>query len=62
VRINVDADVCGLHGQCVFAAPEIFSFDEAGDLHYAPEVGDDLVPKARGAAVVCPTAAIELGE
>jgi ferredoxin len=60
MEIHVDMDMCDLHGQCVFAAPELFSFDDAGELVYVAEVDDRLAPKARSAASVCPAAAIEL--
>ena len=62
MRIVVDRDVCDLHGQCVFTAPELFRFDDAGELEYDAEVGDELAPAARRAAGVCPTSAIELRE
>jgi ferredoxin len=62
MKVHVEADICDLHGQCVFTAPEIFSFDEAGELVYVADVPDDLAAKARSAASVCPTGAIELRE
>jgi ferredoxin len=62
MRISVDRDVCDLHGQCVFTAPELFRFREDGELEYDEEVRDDLVGAARRAASVCPTAAIDLSE
>ena len=62
MKISVDRDVCDLHGQCVFTAPAIFSFDEAGELVYREEVGGDEEAKARDAASVCPTGAIEVSE
>jgi ferredoxin len=60
VRIRVDRDVCDLHGQCVFTAPAIFSFDDAGELLYRDEVGADEEARAQDAASVCPTGAIEV--
>jgi ferredoxin len=60
VRIIVDTDLCDLYAQCVFAAPEIFSFDDAGELQFVSDVGSDLVAKAREAAALCPAAAIEV--
>jgi ferredoxin len=50
MRIHVDSELCDLHGQCVFAAPEIFSFDDAGELVYVAEVDDALAAKAQAAA------------
>lgn len=60
MRINVDDDICDLHGQCVFNAPELFRFDDEGELQHALEVSPELEGKAREAATVCPTGAIEL--
>jgi ferredoxin len=70
MKIHVDPELCDLHGQCVITAPEIFQFDDdcddptftrtGGGLSYRAEVGDDLADRARAAASVCPTAAIEL--
>jgi ferredoxin len=61
MKIHVDRDLCDLHGQCVLTAPEIFSFDDDGELQYLPEVNSELATKAEAAASVCPTAAIEVG-
>jgi ferredoxin len=60
VRVHVDADVCDLHGQCILAAPEIFRFDDAGDLEYVADVAPELEAKVQSAVGICPTGAIEL--
>jgi ferredoxin len=60
VRVEVDRSVCDLHGQCVFTAPEIFRFDDDGELEYVEQIDDRLAANAQAAASVCPTAAIEL--
>jgi ferredoxin len=60
MRIIVDRDLCDLHGQCVLTAPDVFSFDDDGELQYLPEVGDDLAAKVEAAASICPTGAIEI--
>lgn len=62
MQIRVDDEVCDLHGQCVFTAPELFHFDDSGDLKYERDVPEELAAKARTAATVCPTGAIELVE
>ena len=62
MKIHVDRDVCDLHGQCVFAAPDLFRFDEQGELEYVEEVPARQEAKARTAAGVCPTGAIEISE
>jgi ferredoxin len=62
VKISVDRDVCDLHGQCVFAAPDLFRFRDDGELEYEEEAPDDRVAAVRRAASLCPTSAIELRE
>ena len=62
MQIRVDEQTCDLHGQCVFTAPELFRFNDSGDLEYEPEVPEALEAKARTAATVCPTGSIELVE
>jgi ferredoxin len=58
VRISVDRDVCELHGQCVDTAPDIFRFDDDGELHHESEVGDELAAGAEDAVFLCPVQAI----
>ena len=62
VRITVDREICDLHGQCVFAAPELFRFRDDGELEHEEEAGEELVAAARRARSLCPTSAIELKE
>jgi ferredoxin len=58
MRIVVDRDSCMEHGQCVIAAPEIFSFDESGALVYVESPDAALRESAEQAADVCPMQAI----
>lgn len=37
MKITVDWDLCESHGQCEFAAPEVFSVDDEGDLQVLVE-------------------------
>ncbi|MFW3169571.1 ferredoxin [Geodermatophilus sp. CPCC 206100] len=57
-RISVDPDVCELHGQCVLAAPELFWFDDDGNLQHREEAGADSLAAAQDAVFLCPTQAI----
>ncbi|MFH8791761.1 ferredoxin [Streptomyces sp. NPDC017941] len=57
MQITVDMNRCESHGQCVFAAPEIFSFDD-DYLVYEATPSDGLLDKAQKAAAVCPVRAI----
>jgi ferredoxin len=60
MRISVDTDVCDLHGQCVFVAPQLFRFEDDGELAYTVSAPPDLERQAREAVAVCPTNAITL--
>jgi ferredoxin len=51
-------DLCELHGECCFAAPEVFQLDDDDVLHYESEPSEDLRAKVRMAVNVCPTRAI----
>ncbi|NJQ01635.1 ferredoxin [Streptomyces zingiberis] len=58
MRITVDMNRCESHGQCVFAAPEIFSFDEDDRLVHDPAPAGALLGAAGKAAAVCPVRAV----
>ena len=61
IRVVVDRDVCQDHGQCVFAAPQVFELDEEGTLVVLQdEVGEDLRANVEEAADVCPVQAITI--
>ncbi|MCZ2523224.1 ferredoxin [Streptomyces sp. NPDC059506] len=62
MRIHVDMNRCESHGQCVFAAPDHFSFDEDDVLLVQADVPDDEAVRAavREAATACPVQAITL--
>jgi ferredoxin len=59
-RVSVDVTVCELHGQCVEQAPEVFSFDDGGQLRHREEVGDAETAAVEDAQFLCPTQAIAL--
>jgi len=59
VKVVVDRDKCADHGQCVFAAPEVFQLDPDGKLVYeAGELDEGLRDRVEEAADVCPLQAI----
>jgi ferredoxin len=59
VKVVVDRDLCADHGQCVFAAPEVFQLDDDGKLVYeAGELDEGLRDRVEEAADVCPMQAI----
>jgi len=60
VLVIVDADVCELHGQCSIAAPDVFSFDDDGNLVVVAQPDEGLRADVLDAVDVCPTQAIRI--
>ena len=64
MRVSVDKDVCGGHGDCVLTAPGVFDF--GGDDDVVSVLVDDppeaMHDRAREAARVCPTGAISVAD
>ena len=61
LRVSVDRDLCRDHGQCVFAAPDVFQLDDTGRLVLLVEEPDEALWSAcEEAADMCPSQAITL--
>ena len=61
MKVYVDRDKCADHGQCVFAAPDVFQLDPEGKLVYdAHELDEDQRDAVEEAADVCPLQAITI--
>jgi ferredoxin len=60
MKVVVDMNKCQDHGQCVFAAPDVFSFDDAGRLAYVSDPDEALRAEVEEAADVCPLQAIRI--
>jgi ferredoxin len=62
MRVNVDKDVCGGHGDCVMSAPEVFDFVGEDDVVsvLVSEPPESLHDSVREASEVCPTGAISV--
>lgn len=60
MKVTVNPDACLLHGQCVIAAPAVFSFDEGGKLVWVTEPEAGLRSQAEEAADACPEQAITI--
>lgn len=58
MKVHVDMSICLLHGQCVIAAPQVFSFTDDGSLAWAAEVDDAQRGDVEAAADACPEQAI----
>jgi ferredoxin len=61
MRIVVDLNRCQSYGQCVFAAPTVFSWygEESLEYDYAPD--ESLRRQVLQAAAACPVQAIGVG-
>ena len=64
MKIEIDPDKCIGAGQCVLAAPDLFSQDETTGLAIAPGriENPDLFDRARDAERACPARAIRIVE
>ncbi|MBL8708952.1 MAG: ferredoxin [Rhodospirillaceae bacterium] len=60
MKICVDLEKCQLHGQCVIAAPELFSFAADGKLQWVESPSGSQRRQAEEAADVCPEQAITI--
>jgi ferredoxin len=58
MQITVDMNLCESHGQCVFAAPDVFSFNDEEYLVYETAPSDALRSGVETAAATCPARAI----
>lgn len=59
--VLVDMDLCDGHGQCEFAAPNVFRLDDAGELEYEPHPPAAELGRVQQAIRLCPVQAIRLG-
>ncbi|MEC3892042.1 MULTISPECIES: ferredoxin [Nocardiopsis] len=60
MKVHVDMALCASHGRCVFAAPDVFSFDDDEELTYEPSPGADRRAEVEQAVLSCPVRAITL--
>jgi ferredoxin len=60
MKVVVDMNKCQDHGQCVFAAPDVFSMDDGGHLVYLSGPDAALRDEVEEAADVCPLQAIRI--
>ncbi|WP_435120429.1 ferredoxin [Amycolatopsis thermoflava] len=61
MQVHVDLAVCQSHGQCVFGAPDLFSFDDDDQLRYSPSPPEERRADVIRAASACPVRAITVG-
>ncbi|MFD0415028.1 ferredoxin [Streptomyces sp. NPDC127108] len=60
MKVVVDKSRCQDHGQCVFAAPDVFRLDDQGRLVHAEDVDESVRDEVEDAADVCPVQAIRI--
>lgn len=60
MKVDVDMDLCQAHGECAFAAPEVFELDDEDQLHWVAEPDESLRDKVQQAAKNCPVSAIQV--
>ncbi len=62
MQVTVDTSRCESHGQCVFAAPEVFSFDDDDVIAYDAAPSAASHQQVRMAAAMCPVRAVSISE
>ncbi|HEV7536815.1 MAG TPA: ferredoxin [Acidimicrobiia bacterium] len=62
MKIVVDRELCQGHGQCEFAAPEVFSVQEDGTVAYDEQPPESQRANVENAVRRCPVRAISLVE
>lgn len=60
MKVYVDLAVCEAHGECTYAAPEVFELDDDDQLHYDASPPEQLRPRVEQAVRACPVQAITL--
>ncbi len=58
MKVTVDLDKCEYFGQCVIAAPDVFSLATPTELVYEESPSEDHFDEVEEAADVCPAQAI----
>jgi ferredoxin len=61
LTVIVDMELCDGHGQCEFAAPEVFRLDDEGTLEFDPAPDASQRANVEQAVRLCPVQAIALG-
>jgi ferredoxin len=60
VKVIVDMNLCQSHGECVFAAPDVFELGDDDVLRWKEEVDESRRAALEEAVDVCPMLAIRL--
>jgi ferredoxin len=60
IKVHVDLDLCASHGECVFAAPDVFELGDDDILTWQDEVDESHRAELEEAVNVCPMMAIRI--
>jgi ferredoxin len=60
MKVHVDMNLCQSHGECVFAAPDVFDLGDDDVLVWKDEVDEARRAEVEQAVQVCPMAAIRI--
>lgn len=60
IRVQVDMNLCQSHGECVYAAPDVFELGDDDVLRWKEEVEDGRRAELEDAVNVCPMQAIRI--
>jgi ferredoxin len=60
MKVLVDMNLCQSHGECVFAAPDVFELGDDDVLRFTEEVDESQRAAVENAVNVCPMLAISI--
>lgn len=60
MHVDVDLELCQVHGQCEFAAPDVFSIDDDGTVEWQTTPPESERAAVAEAVRLCPVQAITL--
>jgi ferredoxin len=60
MKVHVDMNLCQSHGECVFAAPDVFDLGDDDVLRWTEDVDDSHRAEVENAVNVCPMLAISI--
>jgi ferredoxin len=60
MKVHVDMNLCQSHGECVFAAPDVFELGDDDVLRWKEDVDESRRAEVEEAVNVCPMTAITI--
>jgi ferredoxin len=62
VKVRVDMNLCQSHGECVFAAPDVFELGDDDVLRWKEDVDESRRAAVEEAVNACPMMAISIDD